>query len=126
MDVNNLMELKESILKAEKENEEKLNKEGVKQFPMNTFGLDDAKIVCTNKSIDDNINMKAPPDPFVFIKMVILCYVAPCAAFAKYIKSYPVVGTVETTLEKKKGFTTRFKTTDDINEKLSASFKGWK
>ncbi|EAL66620.1 hypothetical protein DDB_G0281717 [Dictyostelium discoideum AX4] len=84
MDVNNLMELKESILKAEKENEEKLNKEDYR------------------------------------------CYVAPCAAFAKYIKSYPVVGTVETTLEKKKGFTTRFKTTDDINEKLSASFKGWK
>ncbi|KAM9997934.1 hypothetical protein ACTFIY_007576 [Dictyostelium cf. discoideum] len=166
MDSNGLIELKEIFLKAEKENEEKLNKNGVKQISngkgyvvlskscepsltvsssinlKNTFGLEDAKIVCTNKSIDDNINMKSPPDPFVFLKMgdIVVgqiclciggntyidyrCYVAPCAAFAKYIKSYPVVGTVETTLEKKKGFTTRFKTTDDIKANVSVGFKG--
>ncbi|KAM9958308.1 hypothetical protein ACTFIW_001170 [Dictyostelium discoideum] len=136
MDSNGIMELKESFLKAEKENEEKLNKEGVKQIS-NGNGY-----VVLSKSIDDNINMKAPPDPFVFIKMgdIVVgsislciggntyiesrCYVTPCAAFAKYIKSYPIVGTVETTIEKKKGFTTRFKTTNEINAKVSASFKG--
>ncbi|KAN0018755.1 hypothetical protein ACTFIU_008688 [Dictyostelium citrinum] len=115
--------------------------------PKNSFQLGDAQIVNTNFTIDRHIKMKNPPDPLVFIKMsasklvnssVLLkmdimgivmpflfpCTITPCAGFMRYIKSYPIVGTVETSLEKRKGFTSRFQTSAEVKASASAGFFG--
>ncbi|KAN0004698.1 hypothetical protein ACTFIU_001936 [Dictyostelium citrinum] len=162
-----------NLLKLEKENEEKLKKEGYKPIligngytvlsnaketsfsvsssvnPKNSFPIEGAQIVNSNFTIDRHIKMKNPPDPLVFIKMsrsklvnssvtflvnafgtgIILpmtfqCTVTPCSGFMRYIKSYPVVGTVETSLEKRKGFTSRFQTSAEIKASASAGFFG--
>ncbi|KAK5581356.1 hypothetical protein RB653_001388 [Dictyostelium firmibasis] len=167
------IQIKEELLKNEKENEEKLKKEGYKQISngpgyvvlsnageppfsvssfngtARSFNLGDAQTATTNFAIDRHIKMKNPPDPLVFIKMpasklvkssVIFsvrvnglsiplpfpfeCTVVPCAGFMRYIKSYPVVGTVETSLEKKKGYTTRFATSTQVKASASAGFFG--
>ncbi|KAM9998409.1 hypothetical protein ACTFIY_008067 [Dictyostelium cf. discoideum] len=52
------------------------------------------------------------------------CIVVPCAAFMRYLKSYPIVGTVEQTLEKKKGFTSRFNTSVELKASVSTGFLG--
>ncbi|KAN0031953.1 hypothetical protein ACTFIV_005823 [Dictyostelium citrinum] len=170
--MDSVIEFKENLLKLEKENEEKLKKEGYKPIligngytvlsnaketlfsvsssinPKNSFELGNAQIVDSNFTIDRHIKMKNPPDPLVFIKMprsklvnssvvflvefignIILpisfpCTVTPCAGFMRYIKSYPVVGTVETLLEKRKGFTSRFQTSTSIKASASAGFFG--
>ncbi|KAK5579005.1 hypothetical protein RB653_008681 [Dictyostelium firmibasis] len=159
--------IKEELLKNEKENEEKLKKEGYKEISkgpgyvilsnagepsftvssfngtLRSFNLGNAQVATTNFAIDRHIKMKNPPDPLVFIKMptsklvksaVSLkfgplpiqfnCSVVPCAGFMRYIKSYPVVGTVEQTLEKKKGYTSRFATSTEIKASASAGFFG--
>ncbi|KAM9963927.1 hypothetical protein ACTFIW_005568 [Dictyostelium discoideum] len=156
------IEVKLELLKLEKENQEKLEKEGYKQIingkgyivlskeekpsesvssfnnPKNIFDLANAQTANTNFAIDRHIKMKTPPDPLIFIKMPISkiisskvklfyrsmggfvhleefdCAVAPCAAFMRYIKSYPIVGTVEQSMEKKKGFTSRFNTSTEV------------
>ncbi|KAN0008588.1 hypothetical protein ACTFIU_009312 [Dictyostelium citrinum] len=172
--MNSLIELKEEVLKSEKEYEEKLKKEGYKQLskgegymvlsnacePSSSsfsvsltnnedkrFNFEDAKIATSNFVIDRNILMKNPPDPLVFIKMpsskiiktsVLLnvayngipfpmffeCTVIPCAAFMRYIKAYPVVGTVETSLEKRKGFTRRFNASIQVRSGVSLGIFG--
>ncbi|KAK5581886.1 hypothetical protein RB653_003466 [Dictyostelium firmibasis] len=165
------IKIKEELLKNEKENEEKLKKEGYKQIssgpgyvilsnagessfsvssfngPTGSFNLGNAQTATTNFAIDRHIKMKNPPDPLVFIKMPTSklvvssvtflykllsvpipfefpCTVVPCAGFMRYIKSYPVVGTVETILEKKKGYTTRFATSTQVKASASAGFFG--
>ncbi|KAM9998411.1 hypothetical protein ACTFIY_008070 [Dictyostelium cf. discoideum] len=151
------IDIKLELLKLEKENQEKLEKEGKEEKPSlsvssfinpnNVFEYDQAQTVNTNFAIDGNIKMKVPPDPFVLIKnppytevesvlklntshngkifpIEFTCYVAPCAAFMRYIKSYPIVGTVEQTLEKKKGFTSRFDVSVEIKRNVSIGFKG--
>ncbi|KAK5575482.1 hypothetical protein RB653_006615 [Dictyostelium firmibasis] len=163
--------VREELLKIEKENEEKLKKEGYKQIsqgigycvysnvkkpsffvssfnnPQNSFNLENAQTVNTNFTIDRHIKMKNPPDPLVFIKMPesklvhstiklkikvagvdlnfpVTCSVVPCAGFMRYIKSYPIVGTVEQTLEKKKGFTSRFAVSTEVKASVSTGFFG--
>ncbi|KAK5575443.1 hypothetical protein RB653_006576 [Dictyostelium firmibasis] len=165
------IKIKEELLKNEKENEEKLKKEGYKQISngpgyvilsnagepsfsvssFNTsagsFNFGDAQTATTNFAIDRHIKMKNPPDPLVFIKMPssklvnssvtfpitigstivpfkFECTVVPCAGFMRYIKSYPIVGTVEQTLEKKKGYTSRFNTSVEVKASASAGFFG--
>ncbi|KAN0023290.1 hypothetical protein ACTFIU_011457 [Dictyostelium citrinum] len=108
------------------------------------FDFENAKVVSTNFAIDRHIKMKNPPDPFVFIKMpasklvqsqVKLFYenegykdvpvwITPCSAFMRYIKSYPIVGTVTETMEKKKGFTNRFLSTSETKASVSVGFFG--
>ncbi|EAL66228.1 hypothetical protein DDB_G0282737 [Dictyostelium discoideum AX4] len=109
----------------------------------NVFELDQAQTANTNFAIDRNIKMKVPPDPLVFIRMplsklvwtslsisagssffLLPCSVTPCAAFMRYIKSYPIVGTVEETMEKKKGFTSRFSASTEIKASVSTGFFG--
>ncbi|EAL65987.1 hypothetical protein DDB_G0282815 [Dictyostelium discoideum AX4] len=111
--------------------------------PKNVFNLDQAQTANTNFAIDRHIKMKVPPDPLVFIKMprskLVWAWVkistgssttsligsfTPCAAYMRYIKSYPVVGTVEQTMEKKKGFTSRFNASTEIKASASAGFFG--
>nr|AAB19231.1 The knockout of this gene causes small aggregate formation in Dictyostelium; Method: conceptual translation supplied by author [Dictyostelium discoideum] len=95
-------------------------------------------------AIDRHIKMKNPPDPFVFIKMPssklvqsqlklyyenegykdIPVWITPCSAFMRYIKSYPIVGTVTETMEKKKGFTNRFLSTSETKASVSVGFFG--
>ncbi|KAM9963943.1 hypothetical protein ACTFIW_005584 [Dictyostelium discoideum] len=135
------IEFKLELLKLEKEHQEKLEKEGYKQIangkgyivlskeekpsqsvsslnnPNDFFNYDKAQTVNTNFTIDRHIKMKVPPDPLVFA-------VRPCAAFMRYIKSYPIVGTVEQTLEKKKGFTSRFNTSVEVKASVSTGFFG--
>ncbi|KAK5578519.1 hypothetical protein RB653_008191 [Dictyostelium firmibasis] len=109
-----------------------------------SFEFDNAKVVSTNFAIDRHIKMKNPPDPFVFVKMpaskivqstikivyegegykVVPVWVTPCSAFMRYIKSYPIVGTVTQTMEKKKGFTNRFTSKDEIKSSVSVGFFG--
>ncbi|KAN0021529.1 hypothetical protein ACTFIU_010136 [Dictyostelium citrinum] len=169
--MTSIIEVKENLLKLEKENDEKLKKEGYKPIligkgytvfsnaketsfsvsssvnPKNSFEMGDAQIVDTNFTIDRHIKMKNPPDPLVFIKMPssklvnssvtfyvdvmgfimpipFSCTVTPCSGFMRYIKSYPVVGTVEKSLEKRKGFTSRFQTSAEIKASASAGFFG--
>ncbi|KAM9987421.1 hypothetical protein ACTFIZ_005436 [Dictyostelium cf. discoideum] len=166
--MNHLIEFQESQLKIEKENEEKLKKEGYRPYmsgkgytvlckgdspsvsvpsfinPKNGFNFSDAVTANNNFTIDRHIKMKNPPDPLVFIKIppskvvwstVLLnddhdmkyrasCRVIPCAAFMRYVKSYPIVGTVETSLEKKKGYTQRFNVSAQIKASASAGFFG--
>ncbi|KAM9983383.1 hypothetical protein ACTFIY_000109 [Dictyostelium cf. discoideum] len=166
--MNSLIEFQEKQLKIEKENEEKLKKEGYKPYiygngytvlckgdspsvsvsslvnPKNSFNFSDAKTANNNFTIDRHIKMKNPPDPFVFIKMPpskvvwstvnlkvdnnqtfkASCRVIPCAAFMRYLKSYPIVGTVETSLEKKKGFTQRFNVSLEVKASVSVGFFG--
>ncbi|KAN0015024.1 hypothetical protein ACTFIU_001345 [Dictyostelium citrinum] len=111
--------------------------------PKERFDFSNIKTVNTNFNIDRNIKMKTPPDAMVFIKMpsnkvvsTILplylihfrmnyqCQVIPVAAYMRYIKSYPIVGTVVQTLEKKKGFTQRFQVSADIKGSVSGGFFG--
>ncbi|KAM9953602.1 hypothetical protein ACTFIR_008688 [Dictyostelium discoideum] len=146
--MSSLIEIKEQILKAEKENEEKLKKEGFKQIssgkgyivlskdsqPSNSISS-----VNANKTFDiGNVFIKLPSSKYVQstatlylygeeylkIPMVLKCSVIPCAAFMRYIKSYPVVGTVVETLEKKKGFTNRFNVSVDVKASASIGFFG--
>ncbi|KAM9998410.1 hypothetical protein ACTFIY_008068 [Dictyostelium cf. discoideum] len=115
-----------------------------KQIDLFVYGQ--AQTVNTNFAIDRNIKMKVPPDPLVFIKIprskivygkvdlkiksekrvgwVNSFEIQPCAAFMRYIKSYPIVGTFEQTLEKKKGFTSRFNTSVELKASVSVGFKG--
>ncbi|KAM9959818.1 hypothetical protein ACTFIR_000919 [Dictyostelium discoideum] len=142
--MSSLIEIKEQILKAEKENKEKLKKEG-KQISSGKGYIVLSKDSQPSNSISSVNN---PPDPLVFIKlpsskyvqstatlylfgeehlkipMVLKCSVIPCAAFMRYIKSYPVVGTVVETLEKKKGFTNRFNVSVDVKASASVGFFG--
>ncbi|KAM9963941.1 hypothetical protein ACTFIW_005582 [Dictyostelium discoideum] len=162
------IDIKLEILKLEKENQEKLKKEGYKQIsngkgyvvlsknekpsqsvsslnnPNDLFDYGKAQTVNTNFTIDRNIMMKVPPDPLVFIKIPtskivqskvslnlegschvdLPCNVVPCAAFMRYIRSYPIVGQVVETLEKKKGFTSRFNVSVDVKAGVSAGFLG--
>ncbi|KAN0029187.1 hypothetical protein ACTFIV_011062 [Dictyostelium citrinum] len=110
--------------------------------PKERFDFSKIKTVNTNFNIDRNIKMKNPPDAMVFIKMpsnkvvsttIVLrmillatfnCDVYPVAAYMRYIKSYPIVGTVVQTLEKKKGFTQRFQVSADIKGSVSGGFFG--
>ncbi|KAM9983418.1 hypothetical protein ACTFIY_000139 [Dictyostelium cf. discoideum] len=112
--------------------------------PKNGFNFSNAVTANNNFTIDRHIKMKNPPDPLVFIKIppskvvwstVLLnddhdmkyrasCRAIPCAAFMRYIKSYPIVGTVETSLEKRKGYTQRFNVSAQIKASASAGFFG--
>ncbi|KAM9980011.1 hypothetical protein ACTFIZ_006253 [Dictyostelium cf. discoideum] len=151
------VEFKLELLKLEKENQEKLKKEGYKQItygkgytvlskeenslqsvssfinPKNNFAFSQAQTVDTNFAIDRHIKMKVPPDPWFLLNVEMLghifpsdlpCNVVPCAAFMRYIKSYPIVGTVEQSMEKRKGFTSRFNTSVEVKAGVSAGFFG--
>ncbi|KAK5578517.1 hypothetical protein RB653_008189 [Dictyostelium firmibasis] len=110
----------------------------------NIFKFENAQTSTTNFSIDRHIKMKNPPDPFVFVKMPasklvesyikivyegegykeVPVWITPCSAFMRYIKSYPIVGTVTQTMEKKKGFTNRFTSTFETKASVSVGFFG--
>ncbi|KAN0028083.1 hypothetical protein ACTFIV_009912 [Dictyostelium citrinum] len=110
--------------------------------PKERFDFSKIKTVNTNFNIDRNIKMKNPPDAMVFIKMpsnkvvsttislhmglqcTFNCDVYPVAAYMRYIKSYPIVGTVVQTLEKKKGFTQRFQVSANVKGSVSGGFFG--
>ncbi|KAN0015044.1 hypothetical protein ACTFIU_001366 [Dictyostelium citrinum] len=111
--------------------------------PKERFDFSNIKTVNTNFNIDRNIKMKTPPDAMVFIKMpsnkvvsttlqlrmmafqcTFQCQVIPVAAYMRYIKSYPIVGTVVQTLEKKKGFTQRFQVSAEVKGSVSGGFFG--
>ncbi|KAF2072374.1 hypothetical protein CYY_006320 [Polysphondylium violaceum] len=118
------------------------------------YNLDDAQVVSTNHQIDRQVLLKTPPDSAVFIaknhdKKIITSIrftpdpltwtfylsqgitdpkcnfeVYPCAAFMRYIKSYPIVGTVTQTLEKRRGFTSRFNVSVSVTLCVSAGIAG--
>eukprot|EP01132_Coremiostelium_polycephalum_P000434 gene434-549_t len=109
-----------------------------------SFNMNDAQIVDTNFGIDRTIVSKVPPDPLVFLKLpsrkVVRTTVAlrisnfislpfyfdsiPCCAFMRYVQTIPIVGTVEKSLEKKKGYTTRFQVSVELKAKVSAGIMG--
>ncbi|KAM9958263.1 hypothetical protein ACTFIW_001124 [Dictyostelium discoideum] len=118
------------------------------------YNLDDAQIVSTNHQIDRQVLLKTPPDSAVFIaknhdkkiftsipftpdsltNIFFLSHgivnpkcnfeVYPCSAFMRYIKSYPIVGTVTQTLEKRRGFTSRFNVSVSVTLGVSAGIGG--
>ncbi|KAF2069006.1 hypothetical protein CYY_009675 [Polysphondylium violaceum] len=85
-----------------------------------------------NKKIVTSIHISPPPQTLegqVAIGIGLLVpscnfEVYPCAAFMRYVKSYPIVGTVTQTLEKRRGFTRRFSVSLSVTLGVSAGIGG--
>ncbi|KAF2076122.1 hypothetical protein CYY_002584 [Polysphondylium violaceum] len=115
------------IHKADLENAKKIG------VPTASSNFDPAKSRTCNSNfeIDEAIKLKSPPDSMVMVNAPwtemageVPFKVKPICAYMNYINSLTVPGTIEKTLEKKNGYSSRFQTSVEIKAGVSAGIFG--